>query len=57
MNLGLNKENIITTSSKLYEMVDSIIELNSDNISEKESSILRLNLLKIFIISGNFSVI
>ena len=52
INLGLQKENIITTTRKLYEMVDSIIVLNSDNITDKESSVLRMIPLKAFIISG-----
>ena len=54
MNLGLQRQFILTTNKMLHEMVEIIIEGNSDCAAEKESNLLRFNILKIFVISGFF---
>jgi hypothetical protein len=52
MNLGIQPKNIVSTSKKLYEIADTIVTLNADNNLDRESRLLRLNIMKIFIISG-----
>jgi hypothetical protein len=52
MNLGAQPSNILSTSKRIYNMGDSMILAHSDNLQDRESRILRLNLMKIFIISG-----
>ncbi len=56
MNLGIQPQNIVSTSKKLYEIADIIVSQNTDNNLERESALLRLNIMKIFIISGTYSL-
>jgi len=57
MNIGIQPQNIVSTSKKLYEIADIIVTQNTDNNLERESSLLRLNIMKIFILSGIYMFI
>jgi hypothetical protein len=57
MNIGIQPQNIVSTSKKLYEIADIIVTQNIDNNLERESSLLRLNIMKIFILSGIYMFI